>query len=124
MVIWIFYLHLAPVIAFAKAKDKISPIVTKLSIYSGLKNLHYSLDESINMGIFAGIIVGCFTAWIFNQSKEWKTPKIFDFFTGEKFVITLAPVFTVVLGYLLKLYLAIDSKCAGMYLLWALQVLV
>ena len=54
------------------------------------------------MGIFAGIIVGCFTAWIFNQSKEWKTPKIFDFFTGEKFVITLAPVFTVVLGYLLS----------------------
>ena len=55
-----------------------------------------------SMGIFAGIIVGCFTAWIFNHSKDWKTPKIFDFFTGEKFVITLAPIATVGLGYVLS----------------------
>ncbi|MFR4977525.1 MAG: PTS transporter subunit EIIC [Butyricicoccus sp.] len=90
------------VVAFAKAKDKISPIVASFLSILVLKSTLLALDESINMGIFAGIIVGCFTAWIFNQSKEWKTPKIFDFFTGEKFVITLAPVFTVALGYLLS----------------------
>lgn len=90
------------VVAFAKAKDKISPIVASFLSILVLKSTLLALDESINMGIFAGIIVGCFTAWIFNRSKEWKTPKIFDFFTGEKFVITLAPVFTVALGYLLS----------------------
>lgn len=93
---------LGAVVAFAKTKDKVPPMVASLLSILVLKSTLASLDPSINMGIFAGIIVGCFTAWIFNTSKEWNTPKMFDFFTGEKFVITLAPIATVGLGYLLS----------------------
>lgn len=93
---------LGAVVAFAKTRDKVSPMVASLLSILVLKSTLAAIDPTINMGVFAGIIVGCFTAWIFNHSKEWKTPKVFDFFTGEKFVITLAPIATVLLGYLLS----------------------
>lgn len=91
---------LGAVVAFAKTRDKVSPMVASLLSILVLKSTLTAIDPTINMGVFAGIIAGCFTAWIFNHSKEWKTPKVFDFFTGEKFVITLAPIATVLLGYM------------------------
>ena len=63
---------LGAVVAFAKAKDKVSPMVASLLSILVLKSTLAALDESINMGIFAGIVVGCFTAWIFNHSNEHK----------------------------------------------------
>ena len=94
-----------------------------------LKSTLAALDETISMGIFAGIIVGCFTAWIFNHSKDWKTPKIFDFFTGEKFVITLAPIATVGLGYVLSfiwppIQMVLDGFAIGIAKLGAVGVFI
>lgn len=120
---------LGAVVAFAKAKDKVSPMVASLLSILVLKATFASLDDTINMGIFAGIVVGCFTAWIFNHSKEWNTPKIFDFFTGEKFVITLAPIFTVALGYALSyiwppIQLLLDGFAIGIARLGAIGVFI
>lgn len=120
---------LGAVVAFAKAKDKVSPMVASLLSILVLKSTLAALDESINMGIFAGIVVGCFTAWIFNHSKEWKTPKIFDFFTGEKFVITLAPIATVALGYVLSfiwppIQMVLDQFAIGIAKLGAVGVFI
>ena len=54
---------LGAVVAFAKAKDKVSPIVASFLSILILKSTLAALDDTIGMGIFAGIIVGCFTAW-------------------------------------------------------------
>lgn len=120
---------LGAVVAFAKAKDKVSPIVASFLSILILKSTLAALDDTIGMGIFAGIIVGCFTAWIFNHSKDWKTPKIFDFFTGEKFVITLAPIATVGLGYVLSfvwppIQMLLDGFAIGIAKLGALGVFI
>ena len=120
---------LGAVVAFAKAKDKVSPMVASLLSILVLKSTLAAIDETISMGIFAGIIVGCFTAWIFNHSKDWKTPKIFDFFTGEKFVITLAPIATVGLGYVLSfiwppIQMVLDGFAIGIAKLGAVGVFI
>ena len=56
------------------------------------------MNETISMGVFAGIVVGTVTAIIYNYSREWKTPQMFSFFTGDKFVVTLAPIAMIPLG--------------------------
>lgn len=88
------------VIAYAKTKDKATPIIGAIISLEVFKAVLAFMDESINMGVFAGIVVGVMTAIVFNYSKEWKTPQMFSFFTGEKFVVTLAPLVAVPLGML------------------------
>ncbi|MFR7591011.1 MAG: PTS transporter subunit EIIC [Longibaculum sp.] len=85
--------------AFAKTKDKTSPIVAGVLSLLAFKNVMNVVNEKVNMGVFAGILVGLITVYIYNRSREWKTPSMFNFFTGDKFVITLAPLSMVVLGY-------------------------
>ncbi|MFR6099410.1 MAG: PTS transporter subunit EIIC [Longibaculum sp.] len=86
------------VIAYAKAKDKAIPIIGAVVSLSVFKSVLTFMNETINMGVFAGIVVGVMTAIVYNYSKEWKTPQMFSFFTGEKFVVTLAPLVAVPLG--------------------------
>jgi PTS system N-acetylglucosamine-specific IIC component len=80
------------VIAYAKTKDKTTSILGAIISLAVFKEVLGYMDETINMGVFAGIVVGTITAVIYNYSKEWKTPQMFSFFTGEKFVVTLAPL--------------------------------
>ena len=87
--------------AFAKSKDKTSPIVASVIALFMFKAVQAETDPDVNMGVFAGIFVGIITAWIYNHSKDLKTPAMFNFFTGDKFVITLAPLAMVVLGVLM-----------------------
>lgn len=86
------------VIAYAKAKDKAIPIIGAVISLSVFKSVLTFMNETINMGVFAGIVVGVMTAIVYNYSKEWKTPQMFSFFTGEKFVVTLAPLVAIPLG--------------------------
>lgn len=88
------------VIAYAKTKDKSIPIIGAIISLQVFKAVLGYMDESINMGVFAGIVVGVMTAIVFNYSREWKTPQMFSFFTGDKFVVTLAPLVAVPLGML------------------------
>lgn len=84
--------------AFAKTKDKTSPIVAAVLSLMIFKNVLTTVNENVNMGVFAGILVGITTVFIYNRSREWKTPSMFNFFTGDKFVITLAPLTMILLG--------------------------
>lgn len=86
------------VIAYAKAKDKAIPIIGAIISLSVFKAVLGFMNETVNMGVFAGIVVGVMTAIVYNYSKEWKTPAMFSFFTGEKFVVTLAPLVAVPLA--------------------------
>ena len=86
------------VIAYAKTKDKTTPILGAVISLSVFKAVLTAMNETISMGGFAGIVVGSVTAIIYNYSREWKTPQMFSFFTGDKFVVTLAPIAMIPLG--------------------------
>lgn len=86
------------VAAYAKAKDKTCPILASILSLMIFKESLVFFNPDVNMGVFAGIIVGVVCAVIFNYSKEWKTPDMFAFFTGEKFVVTLAPIAIIIFG--------------------------
>lgn len=86
------------VVAYTKVKDKTCPILGSIISLAVFKQTLAFMNPDISMGVFAGIVVGVFTAIIYNYSKEWKTPDMFSFFTGEKFVITLAPIAAVPFG--------------------------
>ncbi|KXU45311.1 PTS system, glucose-like IIB component [Candidatus Stoquefichus sp. KLE1796] len=86
------------VMAYAKVKDKAIPIIGAIVSLEVFKSVLSFIDPSIDMGVFAGILVGVMTAIVFNYSKEWKIPEIFIFFRGEKLVVTLAPLVAIVLA--------------------------
>lgn len=84
--------------AFAKNKDKTSAIIAGVLSLMIFKNTMIYFNPDVNMGVFAGIVIGAFTAFIYNKSSVWNTPDMFAFFTGDKFVITLAPLAALLLG--------------------------
>ena len=84
--------------AFVKNKDKTSAIIAGVLSLMIFKNTMTYFNPDVNMGVFAGIVIGTFTAFIFNKSSLWHTPDMFAFFTGDKFVITLAPLAALILG--------------------------
>ena len=86
------------VMAYAKTKDKTCPIIGAIVSLSVFKSVLTFMNETISMGVFAGIVIGTVTAIVYNYSREWKTPAMFSFFTGDKFVVTLAPLIAVPLG--------------------------
>lgn len=90
------------VMAYTKTKDKVNPMIAGILSVLVLKSVLGDLNEDISMGIFAGIIMGCITSFVYNHTRELKTPSVVEFFTGDKFVITLMPVYSVLMGMLLS----------------------
>ena len=84
--------------AYASTKDKTSAIIAGVLSLTIFKNAMIYFNPDVNMGVFAGILIGAFTAYIYNKSRNWKTPDMFSFFTGDKFVVTLAPLAALLLG--------------------------
>lgn len=89
-------------VAYAEGKNKTHPLVASVISLLILRSCLADLNPDVNMGIFAGIIIGCIAAVVYNKSRHWKTPTIVAFFTGDKFVITLMPMITVLLSLLLS----------------------
>ena len=81
------------VLAFADSKDKSYALIGAAVGLFSFKACLAALDPNIGMGVFAGIIVGVLSAILYNHSRKWNTPEMFSFFTGEKFIIVLAPIF-------------------------------
>lgn len=90
-------------LAFAKAKDKTFPMIGAAVGLFAFKACLSSLNEDIGMGVFAGIVVGTLAAILFNYSREWKTPEMFSLFTGDRFIIVLAPIFAIPLALLFNI---------------------
>lgn len=88
------------VVAYTNVKDKTCPTIGAIISLSVFKQTLNFTNPDLNMGVFAGIVVGVMTALVFNYSRKWKTPSMFSFFTGDKFVVTLAPLAAVPLGVL------------------------
>lgn len=87
-------------LAFAKSKDKTFPMIGAAVGLFAFKACLTSLNDSINIGVFAGIVVGTLAAILYNYSRKWKTPKMFSFFTGDRFIIVLAPICAIPLALL------------------------
>lgn len=104
--------------AFTKQKDKTSPIVAVCISLFMFKTVLTATNENVNMGVFAGIFVGIITAIIFNKSRTWKTPSMFNFFTGDKFVITLAPLSMIFLGCIMAYVWAPIQNVLNTFAVW------
>ncbi len=106
------------VTAYVKTKDKIPSIIAAIVSVFVLRDTLAALNPDINMGIFGGIMVGCYTAWIHNRASYWKTPQMFSFFTGDKFSITLAPLFTVLFGWLMSFVWPVLQSGLDSFAIW------
>lgn len=64
-------------------------VITKVAV---------TFDEGINMGVFAGIIVGIITAKLYNKFKAVKLPAVLGFFGGRRFVPIVTSFTMLLLG--------------------------
>lgn len=86
------------ILAYAKGKEKSSAVLAGVLSVMVFRQAITYLDENMSMGVFGGIVSGISTAVIYNHSKNWKVPSMFSFFAGEKLVLTLGPIFSIILA--------------------------
>lgn len=86
------------ILAYTKGKDKSSAVLAGVLSVMVFRQAITYLDENMSMGVFGGIVSGISTAVIYNHSKNWKVPSMFDFFAGEKLALTLGPIFSIILA--------------------------
>ncbi|MFL8907118.1 PTS transporter subunit EIIC [Helcococcus kunzii] len=77
------------VMGFVKEKDKGLPVLTLVAGLLTFKEGLKIINESVNMGVFAGITIGLLSAWTYDKFKNTKLPNIFAFFSGNKFPIIM-----------------------------------
>ncbi|MBR4153577.1 MAG: PTS transporter subunit EIIC [Selenomonadaceae bacterium] len=58
-----------------------------------------SLDEGINMGVFAGIVSGLTAGFLYNRFYKTRLPEFLGFFSGRKFVLILNLLAAIVLAF-------------------------
>ncbi|PTI90280.1 PTS transporter subunit EIIC [Mammaliicoccus vitulinus] len=73
----------------SKTKDRGIPALTGFIAISILKEGLNILDSDLNMSVFGGLISGLLAAWVYNKFKDVELPKVFSFFSGENFPITM-----------------------------------
>lgn len=57
--------------------------------------------ESLEMGVFGGIVVGLCTAWLHNRFYKIKLPNVLSFFGGVRFIPIIATLFHILVGALM-----------------------
>ncbi len=87
------------VLAFTYTKDKSIVVLGAVLSLLVFRQTFNFLDAESSMGIFAGIVSGICTAYLYNVSKDWEVPSMFQFFAGEKFILTLGPLASIPLAY-------------------------
>jgi N-acetylglucosamine PTS system EIICBA or EIICB component len=67
-------------------------------------------DEKINYSVFAGILIGLVTAWLFDKYHNIQLPAYLGFFGGRRFVPIVVSVTSLLLGFALSYaYPAFDA---------------
>lgn len=90
---------MAAAVAYSKAKDKVYVMFAASISFLVFKSSLTMLNETINMGVFGGIIFGALVAVLYNYSRQWQVPSWLSFFGGEKMVITLSPILAIIMAY-------------------------
>lgn len=88
------------VFGFAKAKDKgmaaLTAVIALLTLREGLT----IMDPAIDMGIFGGLLSGGVASWTYNKFKDQELPRVFSFFAGERFPLTMIMLFMIILSFI------------------------
>lgn len=90
-------------VAYSKAKDKTFVIVGTLISFLIFKSNLAMMNETLSSGVFGGIITGICASILCNYSREWKVPDMFNFFAGEKMIISLSPILGMLLAYVFSI---------------------
>lgn len=88
-------------IAFGMTKDKRDNGAAALAgfvCYAVLVAALKSIDAEINMGIFAGIVSGLTTSYLYNRFYTIKVPEVLGFFGGRRFVPIVSSLAAIVLA--------------------------
>lgn len=91
---------MAAAVAYSHTKDKVYVMFASSVSFLIFKSNLALLNETVNMGVFGGIIFGAMVAILYNYSRKWKIPTFLSFFGGEKMVITLSPILAIVMAYI------------------------
>lgn len=71
-------------------------------------------QAQINYGVFAGIIVGLITAWLFDKYHDIELPTYLGFFGGRRFVPIVVSLATLIVGFGLSYFYPIfDAGLTG-----------
>ncbi len=104
--------------AYSKSKDKTSVMVAAVVAYMIFKSNLELLNDTLNAGVFGGIIVGACIAWTYNRTYKVKVPAFLSFFAGEKCVITLSPVVALILSYVFSLLWIYPQAAMNQFGFW------
>ncbi|MCY6485301.1 N-acetylglucosamine-specific PTS transporter subunit IIBC [Clostridium aestuarii] len=66
--------------------------------YFVLTRVALTFDETIYMGVLAGIIVGILAAYLYNKYKAIKVPDFLGFFGGKRFVPIITSFYSLIIG--------------------------
>jgi len=69
-------------------RDAQGNLTNHLKLYYAYKN--GNLQYILNIGVIGGIVAGCFTAFLYNRTKNIQLPQVLSFFGGRRFVPMLA----------------------------------
>lgn len=92
-------------IGFAKKADgstALSAVAGYLVIEAVFKTMSPVVldgDQTINYSVFAGILIGLLTAWLFDRYHNIQLPAYLGFFGGRRFVPIVVSVASLVLGF-------------------------
>ena len=78
----------------------LSGLVSYLIFSNGL----FILDESLNMGVLAGIVTGITAALFYNRFHDIKLPDVLSFFGGKRFVPIVSGVVSILLALLFSTF--------------------
>ena len=76
-------------LSFQHTDPKTKVITYSLLFYKAIPKSLYSNIlgiNSLNTGVFAGIVVGCITSYVYNRTYKIQLPKFISFFSGVRFV--------------------------------------
>lgn len=86
-------------VGIAEENNGISALAATVG-YMILTRVAVSFDESINMGVLGGILIGVMAGILYNKYKDIELPQFLGFFGGKRFVPIITSIFALVLGLL------------------------
>lgn len=84
-------------VGFADENNGVAGIAAAVG-YFILTKVAVTFDETINMGVLAGIIVGILSGYLYNKYKAVRLPDFLGFFGGRRFVPIITSFYTLILG--------------------------
>jgi len=64
------------------------------------KAVYLSIDDTVNMGVFVGIVIGILAGSIYNRFHTIQLPEFLGFFAGKRFVPILTAIMAIFVGVL------------------------